>query len=98
MANSSNDDLDFLPIVVRGIEEPNGQWSYGSLTQKQIKCLNTPFLAASLRLYNNFAAFKVLPHGKGTMDERSTVLEILKILQSEENAFTAWEMEKNRKK
>lgn len=59
--------------------------------------LATPFLMASLRLYNEWSVFKILPHGKGTMDERQTVLDIIRILTGEENRFNNWDLERNRK-
>jgi len=98
MCSNLNNEMDFLPLVMRGIEESNGQWTYGALTQKQIRYLQTPFLAASLQLYNDFAMFKVLPHGKGTMDERRSVLDIISILKAEESAFNAWELERSKKR
>lgn len=92
---SEVDEFGF-PIPIRGIEE-NGEWTFSSLTVTQIRKLNTPFLAASLRLYGDFSVFKILPHGKGTMDEKQSVIEIIKILKSEENAYINWEMEQNTK-
>lgn len=86
-----------IPYNVRGIQDLNGEWFYGVLTQKQINKLYTPFLAASLQQYINYVSFKVLPHGKGTLDERTTVLKILEILQDEQNSFDAWEREKRSK-
>lgn len=52
---------------------------------------------ASLRLYNEWSVFKILPHGKGTMNERQTVLDIIRILTGEENRFNNWDLERNRK-
>ncbi len=60
--------------------------------------LATPFLMASLRLYSEWSVFKILPHGGGTMDERQTVLDIIRTLQIEENRYSGWEMDKSRKK
>lgn len=87
-----------IPIPIRGIQDETGKWHYGTLTYKQIKELNTSFLVASIGLYNDYAAFNVLPHGKGTMAERSTVIQILKILKQEDNLFQSWELEKKMKK
>lgn len=60
--------------------------------------LATPFLMASLRIYNEWAVFKILPHGQGTMGERQAYLEIIRILHQEENAYSNWEMERSRRK
>lgn len=59
--------------------------------------LITPFLLASLRLFREWSCFKILPHGKGTMEERQTVIDIIKILTQEENNYNSWEMERSRK-
>lgn len=59
--------------------------------------LATPFLMASLRIYNEWAVFKTLPHGQGTMGERQTYLEIIRILHQEENGYSNWEMERSRR-
>lgn len=84
-----------MPYPIRGIEE-NNKWTYSTLTYDQMQALNTPFLIASINLYGNYSAFNTLPHGMGTLSERQSVLDILKILRQEENLFDAWEREKSK--
>ena len=59
--------------------------------------LETPFLLASLRLYKEWSCFKILPHGKGTLDERQSVINIIRILSEEENRYSNWELDRSRK-
>lgn len=59
--------------------------------------LETPFLLSALRLYSEWNCFKILPHGKGLMDERQTVIDIIRILTQEENKYSNWEMDRDRK-
>lgn len=80
---------------IRGIKE-DGKWEYGALTLKEIAGLKTPFFFRAVMLYNDYNTFEILPHGKGTLDERPTVTQIISILKQEENAFTAWENERRR--
>lgn len=78
---------------LRGIKE-DGEYLYGALTWDEIHELDTEFLKQSLDLFMSFRILGVLPHGGGWMNERRTVVDILKILKSEESAFDAWEHEK----
>lgn len=59
--------------------------------------LATPFLMASIKIFKEWSVFKTLPHGQGTLGERQTYLDIIKILQGEENGYSNWEMERSRK-
>lgn len=78
---------------MRGLKEGDS-YEYGALTWEEIHALDTEFLRYSLDLYMNFRTFGALPHGGGWLSERRTVVDILKVLSSEENAFDAWEREK----
>ena len=87
---------DMVPPAVyplRGIKE-DGEYQYGALTWDEIHALDTEFLRRSMELYANFRVLETLPHGGGWLSERSTVIDILRILRSEESAFDAWEHEK----
>ncbi len=57
--------------------------------------LDTPFLRAALNLYRDWSTFKILPHGKGTLNERQTVIDTIRILTQEENKYTNWEIDKS---
>lgn len=79
---------------IRGIKE-DGDYQYGALTWDEIHELDTEFLRRAMDLYMNFRILGGMPHGSGWMEERRTVIDILKILKSEENAYDAWEREKS---
>lgn len=83
---------------LRGTEDEEGNIVPLSLSWEDIQNLKTEFFSAAIGLYSDYTAFKILPHGKGTCDERPTVLEALKILMSEDNLWQAWQMEKDRSK
>lgn len=86
-----------MPYQIPGIEvvdeDGHTEVMYEWITYEEIQGCITPFLAASLELYSNFVLLGVLPHGQGTLGERETVIEILKILKSEDNRYQNWEME-----
>lgn len=48
-----------------------------------------------MEIFSNFKIFKTLPHGRGTMKERNTVIQIIRILESCQNEFDEWEREKS---
>lgn len=50
-----------------------------------------------MHLYNEWKTFNVLPHGRGTMDERRTVIQALSVLEDESNSWDRWEWEKEKK-
>lgn len=83
---------------LRGTEDENGDIVPLCLSWEDIQNLKTDFFSVAMRLYSDYVAFKVLPHGKGTCEERPTVLEALKIMISEDNQWQAWQMEKDRSK
>jgi hypothetical protein len=68
-----------------------------ALTFDEIQGLKTPFLFGAVDLFNTFKAFKTLPHGQGTLNERATVLTALRIMLNEEQEYDAWEIDKGRK-
>lgn len=68
---------------------------YGRLTQLEVNSLDTPFFRASMTLYSDFKVFGCLPHGHGTLAERQTVLDIIKVLSNEEARYENWRMEKS---
>ena len=81
---------------MRGIKE-DGEYQYGALTWDEIHSLDTDFLRYSMDLYSSFRLLGVLPNGGGWMGERRSITDILRVLKSEENAFDAWEREKQMK-
>ena len=85
-----------MTYPIRGYKDKDGE-EIGALTYYEIQELQTPFLYASLLLYNNFKTFG-LPHGGGWTQERGTVIEILRILESEANLYDQYEMDKDLKK
>ena len=59
--------------------------------QDEIDAMETEFLMRSISLWVTFKRCG-LPHGKGWFDERSTVIDIINILESESNRYDAWAM------
>lgn len=91
------DDMLGITYGIRGIQTSRGKWEHGALTMDEIEALKTPFLFQALHLYKDFNVFEMLPHGKGTLDEKPTITEIISILREEENSWQAWENEKRSK-
>lgn len=58
-------------------------------SQKQINEQDTPFLRACLMLASRVSRFGN-PHGGGWLQERSTVIEICEIVESEKNRYQSW--------
>ncbi len=46
-------------------------------------------------LFNAYQTFKILPHGKGIIDENASVIQILKIMQQEISNYERYEREKS---
>ena len=69
----------------------------GFILRREAVDLHTDFFRFSWVLFVRWKTFNVLPHGKGTLDERNTTLEILRILNEEEHLFDSWEQEKRQK-
>lgn len=67
-------------------------------THEEIEQQATPFLFACIRLWMLFKDFG-LPNGMiGWANERSTVIEIIQIFESESKKYDRWEWEKDRPK
>ncbi len=93
------DDGEYpLQYQIRGIKDSEGVWELAALTFDEIEECKTDFFFLAWELYTNYVVFGGVPNGRGWSNERRTVLEIIKILKSEENAFDSWEMEKKNKK
>lgn len=82
-----------MTYPIRGYKDEDTGEEISGLTYEQIQEYKTRFLADSIKLYNNFKLFG-LPHGKGWLNERGSVLEILMTLESESNLYDSWEAEK----
>lgn len=98
MKKGEMDDLLGLEYPIRGIKNTEGEWEYGSISLDEAEELKTSFLFRAFALYGDWQTFGVLPHGGGTLDERSTYLQAMKILKEEENGWQQMEMEKDRAK
>lgn len=98
MERSDFDELLEIRYPIRGLKGEGDEWEISDLSYEEIQELKTDFLFRSFSLFSDYSCFKVLPHGKGTMDERPTVIEALKILSEEENLWDAWEREKSMNK
>lgn len=90
---SDVDGMLDLGYPIRGIKR-DGEWEHGSLSIEEIQALKTDFLFKAFAIFSDFNVFNVLPHGQGTLAERPTVLEAIKILKEEESLWQAWEMDK----
>ena len=71
------------------------KWQHAVVTYDEIQELKTPFLSKALLLYNNYKLFG-LPHGKGYIKERQTILDVIRIIEDENNSFDIWEIEKRK--
>lgn len=90
-----SDDPPFYPM--RGIKNSKGEWEYGALQYEDIQALKTDFFYLAMDLFSSYCTFGGTPSANGWQNERRCVLDIIKILKSEESSFDAWEMEKTRK-
>ena len=79
---------------LRGIEDESGSIVPLELSWDDISNCKNEFLSRAFSLYSDWAVLKVLPHGRGTYDERPTVIEVIKLLSGEDNLWQCWEMEK----
>jgi len=62
-------------------------------TQEEIDAQATPFLSACIHLWLSCKRWQ-LPNGSiGHDNERATVMEIINLLESESNAYDAWDWE-----
>ena len=94
------DNGPYPPLYpIRGIKNADNEWELAALTFDEIEECKTDFFYQAYDLYANYLTFGGTPNGRGWNRERRTVLEIIKLLKSEEGAFDSWEMEKeNRSK
>ena len=58
--------------------------------QDEINTTDTPFFRSALDLYYTFKTCNVLPHGKGSLAERTTTVKIIRIFESESNRYDSW--------
>lgn len=93
---SDVDEALGLGYPIRGIKK-DGEWEHGSLSIEEIQSLKTDFLFRAFAVFSDFNVFGCLPHGQGTLGERPTVLEAIRILKEEDNLWQMWEMDKNKK-
>ena len=85
-----------MPGVLVGHDEDGNEiLEFTSPTQAEINALLDPFLVACWDLNMNIEHFG-LPHGKGWLYERPTVLRIRQICLSEKNRYEAWRMKEGR--
>lgn len=82
-----------LPEPVRGFEDDDGKTRTAILWRDAVE-LDTDFYRGAWRIYVDWKRFQCLPHGKGTMDERKCVLDIIHILDNEVSQWDAWERER----
>lgn len=83
---------------MRGLQTGQDEWEYGGLAQVEIDVLDTAFFRVSMQRFNEWMICKVLPHGKGTMHERQSILDIIRVITGESNEFDMWEHEKEMNK
>ena len=84
-----------MPSLVSRDEDGNEIIEFGCPTQREINAQATPFFLACWDLNNKIELFG-LPHGKGWLYERPTVLRIRQICVSERNRYEAWRMREGR--
>lgn len=77
-----------------GIQNKDGGWDYIRLWFKDIQALKTSFLFSAINLYRDYSTFNILPHGKGTLHENATIIEILQIMKEEETKYKNYMQEK----
>ena len=64
-------------------------------TQKEINEQSTPFFWACWDLYTKITVFG-LPHGKGWLNERPTVLRIHQICVAQKNRYESWRLKEGK--
>lgn len=77
-----------------GWEDPVTKERVEVYKAKDIREYANEFFYRSLKLWSDFEKFQILPHGKGTMHERETTLQIIKALSAAQNEYDQWEREK----
>lgn len=76
-------------------EDGEEEIEFGCPTQKEINEQMTPFFLACWDLNMKIETFG-LPHGKGWLHERPTVLQIRQICISEKNRYENWKYKEGR--
>ena len=64
-------------------------------TQKEINEQSTPFFWACWDLYTKISVFG-LPHGRGWLYERPTVIRIHQLCEAQKNRYESWRMKEGR--
>lgn len=78
--------------VVVGIDEDGEEIKEFTFpTQKEINEQSTPFFWACWDLYTKIQLFG-LPHAKGWLHERPTILRIYQLLTAQKNRYESWRM------
>jgi len=76
-----------MPFRMIGLRDVGGKYSHTEMVWDDIASLRTPFLADSLQLFSQWKTLGALPHGKGTLAEKQTVVDILMILSQEVSGY-----------
>ena len=79
-------------MKIRGFYDENGNL-INLIFKVDVQVLRTTFFARAWQVYSNWTLFKKLPHGKGTLKENNTTIEIIRILTEEEQLWDRWEWE-----
>jgi len=62
---------------------------------RDVPQFRTPFLSACMRLFNSWHLFNQMPPcGNGWANERNVTCEILELLEHENQAYDAWERDR----
>lgn len=93
MKKSEMDDLLGLSFPIRGLRDSEDKPVFETLSLDEVAELRSDFLFRAFALYQDWQVFGVLPHGGGTLDERASYLQAMKILKEEESAWQSWESE-----
>lgn len=84
-----------MPSITCLDENGNEVKEFGCPSQKEINEQGTPFFWACWDLNMKIEHFG-LPHGRGWLYERPTVLQIRQICVSEQNRYDAWRNKEGR--
>ena len=79
--------------LIRCYERPDGK-KVSLMFRRDIPQYRTLFLSGALEMYTNWRLFnKEPPNGNGWANERNVTALILRLLESENNQYDAWERE-----
>lgn len=81
-----------MPGYMERDEEGNERLVWENPMQREINEQATPFFFASIDMYGMFKACASLPYGNGFMNERRTVVDIIRLFESESAKFDSWYM------